>query len=444
MKFTLSIEDKHGGIADEYSFDEGEFLIGRSHGADIILPSDNVSRRHARLYTIDGRCYIEDLGSANGVFVNGRRIHEVMAIEGSAQVRVGDYYLHVKSDKTEPAEDQVHCRLRGVNLGVADQVFPITRTVNLIGRGKDCTITIIDPSVSRIHAKLSAERSGALTLEDLKSSNGSFVNNERIEMATLSHRDKIRIGNIEMIVEFPDLTPSDGDGEIEAAGPTADDYGQGSAGRSGGRLKWVIIAVVATLVVVGGIVLLVVGGNGKNEPAEADIVAGTEAPTERAPLKTEAAVKAEEIAILVEEGTAQIKGRQWDRALTTWRKVLDRDPLHTDARKAINQVEIWQKHKAALDDARAAAKDKRYGEAARVLRGIDDMTSVYVTDAKDELERLMEMKPSLIMQADALVKSRDCKGALAIYAQAQELDPRDASLVQKIKAVQKKAKKKCR
>ena len=66
--FTLTIEDKHGGVADEYSFEEGEFLIGRSHGADIILPSDNVSRRHARLYTVDGRCYLEDLGSASGVF----------------------------------------------------------------------------------------------------------------------------------------------------------------------------------------------------------------------------------------------------------------------------------------------------------------------------------------------------------------------------------------
>ena len=62
--FTLIIEDKHGGIADEYSFEEGEFYIGRSHTSDIILPSDNVSRRHARLYTGDGgspRCG-NDLG----------------------------------------------------------------------------------------------------------------------------------------------------------------------------------------------------------------------------------------------------------------------------------------------------------------------------------------------------------------------------------------------
>ena len=119
--YIFELAATHGGVADEYSFEEGEFLIGRSHGADIILPSDNVSRRHARLYTVDGRCYLEDLGSANGVFVNGRRIHEVHEIESSAQVRVGDYYLHVKSDASSASnEDRVHCKLRGRNLSVAD------------------------------------------------------------------------------------------------------------------------------------------------------------------------------------------------------------------------------------------------------------------------------------------------------------------------------------
>lgn len=203
--YTLIIEDKHGGIADEYSFEEGEFYIGRSHTSDIILPSDNVSRRHARLYTVDGKCYIEDLNSSNGVFVNGRRIQEVYQIQRSAQIKVGDYYLHIESDADQGAEeDKTFCKLTGRNLAFVNQVFRVQRKVNLMGRGKDCTLTIIDPSVSRIHAKLSVERSGALTLEDLKSSNGTFVNDEKIEVATLSHRDVIRIGNVEFLIELPD------------------------------------------------------------------------------------------------------------------------------------------------------------------------------------------------------------------------------------------------
>ena len=136
--FTLIIEDKHGGIADEYSFDDGEFYIGRSHTSDIILPSDNVSRRHARLYTVDGKCYIEDLNSSNGVFVNGRRIHEVFQIQRSAQIKVGDYYLHIESDAESAADDEkTYCKLTGRNLGFTGQVFRIQRKVSLIGRGKD-------------------------------------------------------------------------------------------------------------------------------------------------------------------------------------------------------------------------------------------------------------------------------------------------------------------
>ena len=440
MKFTLSIEDKHGGIADEYSFDEGEFLVGRSHSADIILPSDNVSRRHARLYTIDSRCYVEDLGSANGVFLNGRRIHEVMEIEGTAQIRVGDYYLHVRSEETVQPEDKVHCRIRGLDHGVADQIFPIKRTVSLVGRGKDCTVTIIDPSVSRIHAKLTVERSGAITLEDLKSSNGTFVNDEKIEVATLSHRDSLRIGNVELMVEFPEQevgedTEQSSDDELAAAW-TQD---RGSTG------KKVVMAIVATAVVLGGGIFALFSdkltSDGGPQPAQtpsdgtpsADAVPGA------------AGEKAEtDIELLEREGRTQIKSRNWEAAVVTWRKLLDKDPLHTDARIALNQIAIWQRDKETLDKARTASKEKRYGEAARLLRSINDLASVYLEDAKDELKRLTEMKPALVMQAEALFKSRDCAGALKLYGQAQKLDPSDATLDDRIKIVKKKEKTKCR
>src|SRR5512146_12353 len=94
--FTLIIEDKHGAIVDEYSFEDGEFIIGRSQQADIVLPADNVSRRHARLFTVDGRCYIEDLKAANGIWLNGKRIYNVTELPRSAQVRIGDFFLHIE------------------------------------------------------------------------------------------------------------------------------------------------------------------------------------------------------------------------------------------------------------------------------------------------------------------------------------------------------------
>ena len=100
LLFTLIIEDQDGHIETQFSFDDGEFIVGRSHSSDIILPSDNVSRRHARLFTQDRRCFVEDLASSNGVFVNGERIHRTTEVH-AAQIKVGDYYLHVEGARVD-------------------------------------------------------------------------------------------------------------------------------------------------------------------------------------------------------------------------------------------------------------------------------------------------------------------------------------------------------
>jgi len=437
--FTLTIEDKHGGVADEYSFEEGEFLIGRSHGADIILPSDNVSRRHARLYTVDGRCYLEDLGSANGVFVNGRRIHEVHEIESSAQVRVGDYYLHVKSDATASAEDRVHCKLRGRNLSVADQVFKLTRSVNLVGRGKDCTITIIDPSVSRIHGKLTVDRSGSISVEDLKSSNGSFVNGERIELASVGHHDIVRFGNVEFLAEFPDLAPGDGE---EPSGDFGLDEWEKPA--SSNTLLWVLVGVLSIILVVGGILFGVfydsIVGDDPDRPSQQSIVEEEQAEAQRK-MKTE-------IEALIEEGREQEKQKLWVEALKMWSQVLDRKPGHEQAVKAINRIRTNQRNKADLEEGRRLFKVKEYGKAAKLLRKIRD-SSPYFYDAKGELERLRETKGNLLIQARSLlVKRAKCsqlEEALKLLGQCKGIDAKDEEVFELLdKAKGRMQQKRCK
>jgi hypothetical protein len=51
----------------------GEFAIGRDAENDLVLPMEGVSRRHARLHLEEGRYWITDCGSKNGVFVNGQK-----------------------------------------------------------------------------------------------------------------------------------------------------------------------------------------------------------------------------------------------------------------------------------------------------------------------------------------------------------------------------------
>lgn len=52
----------------------GEVSFGRHTDNDLVLDSQMISRRHGRLVRDGARYYIEDLGSRNGILVNGRKI----------------------------------------------------------------------------------------------------------------------------------------------------------------------------------------------------------------------------------------------------------------------------------------------------------------------------------------------------------------------------------
>lgn len=59
-----------------------EMVIGRQEGSDLHLPADEISRRHARIKPAPAGLHVEDLGSSNGTFINGRRIQEGLLAPG--------------------------------------------------------------------------------------------------------------------------------------------------------------------------------------------------------------------------------------------------------------------------------------------------------------------------------------------------------------------------
>jgi hypothetical protein len=79
----------------------------------------------------------------------------------------------------------------GDHLGKEYRLGP---TKMLIGRTDQCDITINDSSVSRKHASIES-KDGRFLLQDQKSTNGTQVNGEFIDVYLLNHGDKIRIGN---------------------------------------------------------------------------------------------------------------------------------------------------------------------------------------------------------------------------------------------------------
>lgn len=77
-------------------------------------------------------------------------------------------------------------------------LVPMTMTV---GREHDNNIELKDEDVARYHARISFQR-GQYILEDLESSTGTWVNDERITETTLKQGDKIRVGATELVIDF--------------------------------------------------------------------------------------------------------------------------------------------------------------------------------------------------------------------------------------------------
>ncbi len=75
-----------------YELSDGEQVIGRLNST-VELSDGTVSRRHARISARNGRWLLEDLGSANGTFVNGVRIDAPTPLQRGDQVRCGSTLL---------------------------------------------------------------------------------------------------------------------------------------------------------------------------------------------------------------------------------------------------------------------------------------------------------------------------------------------------------------
>jgi hypothetical protein len=72
---------------------DGEVVIGRTGQCQVTIPDSTVSRMHARLYADGQAVYLEDLGSANGTFVDGERVMGAVRLADGQVVRPGQKSL---------------------------------------------------------------------------------------------------------------------------------------------------------------------------------------------------------------------------------------------------------------------------------------------------------------------------------------------------------------
>ena len=73
------------------SFDVGDgATMGRSDGAEIRVDDPFASSAHARIFSRGDFMYVEDMGSTNGTYLNGRQIRAAERLKVADVIRIGD------------------------------------------------------------------------------------------------------------------------------------------------------------------------------------------------------------------------------------------------------------------------------------------------------------------------------------------------------------------
>jgi serine phosphatase RsbU (regulator of sigma subunit)/pSer/pThr/pTyr-binding forkhead associated (FHA) protein len=99
---------------------------------------------------------------------------------------------------------------------IGHKVFPINTDSARIGRYADCEICLDHNGVSREHARLIREKN-AYYIEDLKSRNGTFLNDKQVTVKTRLHEgDLLRFCDVELIFSFDDANLANQDSSIHS------------------------------------------------------------------------------------------------------------------------------------------------------------------------------------------------------------------------------------
>lgn len=82
-------------VKEYYPLDK-EVYLGRGKDNQIVIRDPYISKRHLKIVEDEGNYYLEDLGSANGTYINEERILDVVKLKNGDRIRVGQIeFLYV-------------------------------------------------------------------------------------------------------------------------------------------------------------------------------------------------------------------------------------------------------------------------------------------------------------------------------------------------------------
>jgi pSer/pThr/pTyr-binding forkhead associated (FHA) protein len=217
----------------EYAVPDTGLIIGRDAGCDVVVPRNEVSRRHAELAPTEDGYVVRDT-SSNGVYVNGERIQGSHRLARADVIRVGGEEFRFYADVLDPTppsgseatKEGVVLRsdspapslantlfnqrlvetpqatlavLEVLNEGPSKGIrYSIRTPLAQVGRGASNEVRLTDESVSELHAKLQ-QRDDGWYVVDMNSTNGTYVGGSRVTgERRLDGAPDVRFGGVKL------------------------------------------------------------------------------------------------------------------------------------------------------------------------------------------------------------------------------------------------------
>jgi len=277
----------------EYAVPDKGLVIGRDAGCDVVVPRNEVSRRHAEVAATEDGYVVRDT-SSNGVFVNGERIQGSHRLSRADVIRVGGEEFRFYADVLNPTppsssistKEGVVLRSESPTPSLANTLFnqkvvdtpreplatlevlnegpskgiryAIRTPLAQVGRGTNNDVRLTDESVSEIHATLERRDDGWYVV-DLNSTNGTYLGGSRlVGERRLDGAPDVRFGGVKLRFIPAGMDPAEvttraaqaAEERKRPAAPASQAAADVAPQASTSRLLWVLLALVVAAVAV--------------------------------------------------------------------------------------------------------------------------------------------------------------------------------------------------
>ena len=202
------------GRVNYFTVVKRKVVIGRDAGADLRIPERYrfVSNHHAEIQWGEGGFLISDLKSTNGTFLNNHRLEafKPQPLNDGAILRIGDEAFGISIGITFVNKAGQPAALEGFSQRSEGTKLIQTKTI-MIGREMGCDIVLASPEVSRKHASI-REMGGSYILQDMNSSNGTWLNDQPVTEAKLQDGDLIKIHTYVLLFQQGKVIPYESQG----------------------------------------------------------------------------------------------------------------------------------------------------------------------------------------------------------------------------------------